>query len=67
MAELPATLRVRLSLMLKRELMLRVPFFSNFHVDLFIQLVQRLEPETFLPGEYIIWKGHVSPAMYVQR
>ena len=53
--------------MLKRELMLRVPFFSNFHVDLFIQLVQRLEPETFLPGEYIIWKGHVSPAMYVQR
>ena len=34
--ELPATLRVRLSLMLKRELMLRVPFFSHFHVDLFI-------------------------------
>ena len=64
MADLPPTLKVRLSLMLKRSIMLRVPFFAQFHVDVFIQLVQMLEAETFLPGEYVIEAGSQTTVLY---
>ena len=50
--------------MLKRAIMVRVPFFANFEVDLFIQLVQALQPVTFLPGEYVIEKGELGDGMF---
>ena len=57
MGDLPPTLKVRLGLMLKRDVMLRVPFFANFSADLFIHIVQVLQQVTFLPGEFIIEAG----------
>ena len=63
-AELPQSLRARLMLLLNRETMRRIPIFADFPADLFIKLIQRLQPITFLPGEYIVHAKKTCRAMY---
>ena len=59
---LPQTLRVRLTLILNRDLAQRIPVLANFSASMFIRLVQRLGNETFLPGEFIVKTGEVADA-----
>jgi len=62
--DLPPTLRVRLSLILNRDLVAKVPIFSNFTADVLIRLIQRLVSEMYLPGEYIVKAGEYGDSMH---
>ena len=64
LADLPDTLRTRLSLVLNRDLVERVPIFSKFSADEFIKIIQQLRPVTYLPGEYIVKQGSNGDCMY---
>jgi len=62
--ELPHTLEVDLALFLNRNILEKVPYFSDAD-DLFIrEIVQRMELLVFLPGDYIIRQGEFGEAMY---
>jgi CRP-like cAMP-binding protein len=62
--ELPHTLEVDLALFLNRNILERVPYFSDAD-ELFIrEIVRVMELLVFLPGDYIIRQGEYGEAMY---
>ena len=62
--ELPQSLRVRLMLLLNREMIQRIPIFASFNANLFIKMIQMLETITFLPGEFVITAGRTCRAIF---
>ena len=65
---LPGKLRLRLALTLNKDLFQKVPLFQKMKIDDFVQLVQRLRPLTFLPGEFVVKSGEEAIGIYfVQR
>ena len=65
LAVLPPTLKLRLSLVLNRDLFNKIPFFSNLNAKQFVQIVQILVPHTYLPGEYVARRGDIIDTMYI--
>lgn len=65
--ELPHTLRTRLELVLKAELVNRVNFFWHVGPEYAIKLIRMLTPVVFLPGEYVAQKNDkfYKAALYV--
>ena len=62
--ELPHTLEVDLALFLNRDILEKVPYFSDAD-DLFIrEIVQVLELLVILPGDYVIRQGEYGESMY---
>ena len=62
--ELPHTLSTDIALFLNKDILEKVPFFSDAD-DLFIrEIVQVMEPLAFLPGDYIIRQGEYGDSMY---
>lgn len=62
--DLPPTLRVRLMLILNKDLVTKVPIFQTFTAEVLIRLIQRLVTETYLPGEYIVKAGDTGDSMH---
>ncbi|MEJ2305571.1 MAG: cyclic nucleotide-binding domain-containing protein [Anaerolineales bacterium] len=62
--ELPHTLSTDIALFLNKNILEKVPYFSDAD-DLFIrEIVQVMEPLAFLPGDYIIRQGEYGDSMY---
>lgn len=62
--ELPDTLRVDVSLFINKNLLEKVPYFSEAN-DLFIrEIIQVMELHVYLPGDYIIRQGEYGELMY---
>ena len=64
LSELPESLRVRLALVLNRDLFVRIPVFSFFSAQSFMQIMRHLTPLTFLPGEFIVQAGDLITNVY---
>ena len=62
--ELPHTLEVDLALYLNRDILERVPYFANADALFIREIVQRLQPLVFLPGDTIIRQGEHGESMY---
>eukprot|EP00753_Platysulcus_tardus_P010889 PLAT3132.1.p1 GENE.PLAT3132.1~~PLAT3132.1.p1 ORF type:complete len:918 (+),score=369.32 PLAT3132.1:19-2772(+) len=62
--DLPEMLRMRLGLVLNRDLVQRVPIFQAFSAETFISLIQMLHPVTYVAGEFIVKQGDSGHAMY---
>jgi CRP-like cAMP-binding protein len=64
LGELPHTLSTDIALFLNKNILEKVPYFSDAD-DLFIrEIVQVMEPLAFLPGDYIIRQGEYGDSMY---
>ena len=62
--ELPHTLSTDIALFLNKNILEKVPYFSDAD-DIFIrEIVQVMEPLAFLPGDYIIRQGEYGDSMY---
>ena len=62
--DLPDSLRSRLSMVLNRDLIDRIPIFQHMPADVYIRLVQKLLHNTFLPGEFVIRQGDTPRCIY---
>jgi len=62
--DLPAGLRVDLSLELHREMLDRVPLFRGADVSFLREVVRHLRSAVFTPGEYICRRGDVGHRMF---
>jgi len=62
--DLPESLRSRLSMVLNRDLIDRIPIFRNMTAEVYIRLVQKLLHNTYLPGEFVIRKGDIPRCVY---
>jgi hypothetical protein len=62
-ADLPPTLRARLSIVMNRDLIDRIPVLQMIPIDVYIRTVQRFQKSTFLPGEYIIRQGDAGDTL----
>jgi hypothetical protein len=64
LGELPHTLSTDIALFLNKNILEKVPYFSDAD-DLFIrEIVQVMDPLAFLPGDYIIRQGEYGDSMY---
>ena len=57
--ELPESLQLRLTLVLNRDLFVRVPVFAAFSAQKFIEVMEHLISSTYLPGEFITKAGEL--------
>lgn len=62
-ADLPPTLRARLSIVINRDLVDRIPLLQLIPADVYIRTVHRLERATFLPGEYVVKQGQAGDSI----
>lgn len=62
--EMPHTLSLDILLHLNRGILEKVPLFQNADETFIREVVQRLEPMAFLPGDYIIRQGEYGDCMY---
>jgi CRP-like cAMP-binding protein len=62
--DLPESLRSRLSMVLNRDLIDRIPVFRNMTAEVYIRLVQKLYHNTYLPGEFVIRRGDIPRCIY---
>ena len=62
--DLPESLRSRLSMVLNRDLIDRIPVFRNMTAEVYIRLVQKLYHNTYLPGEFVIRRGDIPRCVY---
>ena len=64
LADLPESLKLRISLFLNRQILEKVPIFRGASDDLLQQIVLNLKPEVFTPGDYIFRAGEIGTGMY---
>ena len=64
LAELPASLRTEVSLVLKQEFIEKVPFFQGASRELIRDIALELRPVIFTPGDYIFRAGDLGRHMY---
>ena len=62
--DLPINLKTRLSLVLNRDLIEKVPLFQGASNDLVKDIILKLEPITFMPDDVIVEKGEMGYEMY---
>jgi len=62
-ADLPASLRARLSIVINRDLVDRIPLLQLIPAEVYIRTVHRLEKATFLPGEFVLRQGQVGDSI----
>lgn len=62
--DLPVNLKTKLSLILNRDLIEKVPLFQGASSDLVKDIILKLEPITFMPGDVIVEKGELGYEMY---
>jgi len=66
MADLHDSLRLELHISLNRKLIENVPMFKMIKDhNCLIDLIEKLKPKIFIPGEYIVLEGEVGAEMYV--
>ncbi len=65
--ELPANLRLRLTLGLHGDLISNCVYFHALSTAASVALLEKLKPEVHLPGEIILREGHRMDRMYVIR
>ena len=64
LADLPESLKLKVSLFLNRHILEKVPIFLGAADDLLQQIVLNLKPEVFTPGDYIFREGEIGTGMY---
>jgi CRP-like cAMP-binding protein len=62
--DLPASLRSRLAIVMNRDLIDRIPIFKLMSASVYVRIVQRLQHNTFLPGEFVIKQGTESDYVF---
>lgn len=62
--DLPASLRSRLAIVMNRDLIDRIPIFKLMCASVYVRIVQRLQHNTYLPGEYVIQQGSESDFLF---
>jgi voltage-gated potassium channel len=62
--DLPINLKTKLSLVLNRDLIEKVPIFKGASIDLVKDIILKLEPIIFMPGDLIVEKGEIGYEMY---
>nr|CAB3232020.1 cyclic nucleotide-gated channel rod photoreceptor subunit alpha-like [Phallusia mammillata] len=64
---LPDTLRAEIAISVHLETLKRVSIFQDCEPGLLIELVLKLQPQVFSPGDYICRKGDVGKEMYIVK
>lgn len=64
LTDLPDSLKIQVSLHLCSGMIEKVPIFSGAGEDLIKQIVTKLRPGIFTPGDYIFREGEVGDSMY---
>ncbi|GMI28477.1 hypothetical protein TeGR_g5133, partial [Tetraparma gracilis] len=67
MVGLPEPIRLRLSLLLNRDLVKDIPILKQLPIGPIIGLMQKLSSEIYLPGEFAITAGDVGGYMFFVR
>ncbi|HRP67972.1 MAG TPA: ion transporter [Turneriella sp.] len=62
--ELPASLKLQVAMHLNRDIIEKVPMFSNAPQELIQEIVVSLKPMLYTPGDYICRKGEMGDEMY---
>jgi len=63
--ELPPNLRSKLTVVVNRDLIDRIPILQTLSADIYIKAVENFKQATFLPGEYIIRQGEVGEELFL--
>jgi voltage-gated potassium channel len=66
-AALPQQLRSRLSMIINRDLIDRIPVFQAMSIDVYLRMVPRLQHTTYLPGEYVAKQGDLGDDLFFIR
>ena len=64
LTNLPTSLRTEISLHLHKQLIEQVPFFKNTDKEFIREIISELQPQVFLPGDFIFKKGEDGDCMY---
>lgn len=67
LADLPASLRSRLTMIMNRDLVERFPILQHMTADVYLRLVQRLQYGTYLPGEFIARQGEMGDHLFLLK
>ena len=67
MVGLPDPIKLRLSLLLNRDLVKDIPMLKQLPIGPIIGLMQKLSSEIYLPGEFAITAGDTGGFMYFVR
>ena len=67
MVGLPEPIKLRLSLLLNRDLVKDIPMLKQLPIGPIIGLMQKLSSEIYLPGEFAITAGDVGGTMHFVR
>lgn len=62
--DLPPKLRQRLGVVLNQDLIDRIPILQYLPMDVFISVAPRMEPCTYLPGEFVARTGDSGDCLY---
>jgi CRP-like cAMP-binding protein len=62
--DLPAKLRSRLQVVLNRDFIDRIPVLQYLPMEVYIDIVPRMQSCTFLPGEFIVNAGDLGDCLY---
>ena len=66
MSDMHHTLQLELHIALNRKLIKNIPMFKAISdSDCLIDLIEKLEPKIFIPGEYICLQGELGREMYI--
>lgn len=64
---LPERLRAEVAVSVHLSTLSRVQIFQNCEASLLEELVLKLQPQTYSPGEYVCRKGDIGREMYIIR
>jgi voltage-gated potassium channel len=63
--ELPPNLRSKLTVVVNRDLVDRIPLLRTLPADVYIRAVENFTHTTFLPGEYMIRQGEIGDDLFL--